>query len=66
MDELFVPDETENLKGEFEKDVEKFREQPKLYELLWKYKEIFGPPTTTFQSMSTCTNGHRVKRRVGG
>ena len=43
VEELFLPEETENLHGEFEKDVEKFRSQPKLFELLCKYKEIFGP-----------------------
>ena len=37
---------TENLHGEFEKDVARFDDQPKLKELLVKYKEVFGqlPP----------------------
>ena len=40
---LFAPEETENLHGELEKDLEKYKAQPKLYNLLWKYKEVFGP-----------------------
>ena len=40
---LFQPEETENLHGEFEKDVEKYRAKPKLFDLLTRFKEIFGP-----------------------
>jgi hypothetical protein len=40
---LFLPQETQNLRGEFEQEVEKFKDHPKLYELLWKYSEVFGP-----------------------
>jgi len=42
-EKLFLPQESENLHGELEKDLEKFRTNPKLFELLCKYKEIFGP-----------------------
>ena len=42
-EKLFQPEETENLHGEFEKDVEQYRSRPKLFDLLVKYKEIFGP-----------------------
>ena len=35
--------DTENLHGEFEKDIKKFDGQPKLQNLLRKYKEVFGP-----------------------
>ena len=34
---------TENLKGEFDKDLEKYENRPKLKALLLKHKEIFGP-----------------------
>ena len=40
---LFLPQETENLHGELEKDLQKFRTNPRLFELLCKYKEISGP-----------------------
>ena len=39
---LFSP-ETENLHGELEQDLARFLDQPRLHELLCKYKEIFGP-----------------------
>ena len=42
-EKLFKPQESENLHGELEKDLEKYRNQPRLFELLTKYKEIFGP-----------------------
>ena len=41
-EEIFEED-TENLHGELEKDLKKFEGQPKLFELLLKYKEVFGP-----------------------
>ena len=43
---IFQPEETENLHGELEKDLEKYKDQPRLYQLLCKYKDIFGllPP----------------------
>ena len=34
--------ETENLHGEFEKDVQRF-DNPQLQTLLRKYQEVFGP-----------------------
>ena len=43
---LFNPEfegPTQNLQGEFEKEVEKYRDNPRLFELLNKYKEVFGP-----------------------
>ena len=40
---FFEDKDTENLHGEFEKDVEKFNDNPKLKALLVKYKEVFGP-----------------------
>ena len=40
---LFVPQETENLHGEFQKEVKKFQGNPRLYSLLLQYAEIFGP-----------------------
>ena len=42
-EKLFFPQESENLHGELEKDLEKFKDQPNLFNLLCKYKEIFGP-----------------------
>lgn len=36
-------EDTENLHGEFEKDIARFDGQPKLRELLVKYKDVFGP-----------------------
>ena len=35
--------DTENLHGEFEKDIKKFDDQPKLQNLLRKYQDVFGP-----------------------
>ena len=40
---LFQPEETENLHGELEKDLDKYKNEPRLYNLLCKYKDIFGP-----------------------
>lgn len=42
-EELFESGDTENLHGEFAKDVAKFEKNPKLKELLLKYKDVFGP-----------------------
>jgi hypothetical protein len=41
-EEFFETNATENLQGEFEKDLEKFP-QPKLQALLKNYQEVFGP-----------------------
>jgi hypothetical protein len=38
-----TPNATTNLAGEFDIEVEKFKGDPQLYELLIKYKEVFGP-----------------------
>ena len=35
--------DTENLHGEFEKDIARFEGQPKLKAFLVKYKDVFGP-----------------------
>ena len=35
--------DTENLHGEFEKDIKRFDDQPMLQALLRKYKDVFGP-----------------------
>ena len=40
---LFQPEETENLHGEVEKDLERFKGNPRLFQLLSKFKDIFGP-----------------------
>ena len=37
----FSLEPTENLVGDFERDVEKFRSNPPLFELLHRFKEIF-------------------------
>ena len=44
-----MPEETENLHGEWEKDLQRFSSNPRLLELLVKYKEIFGalPPPSS-------------------
>ena len=42
QENLFDKD-TENLHGEFEKDLEKYLDRPILKSLLLKYKDIFGP-----------------------
>ena len=40
---MFLSQETENLHGELKKGLEKFRTNHRLFDLLCKYKEIFGP-----------------------
>ena len=37
------PSATTNLVGDFYLEVEKFSDNPQLYALLLKYKEVFGP-----------------------
>lgn len=37
---LFWPQETHNLRGEFEQAVVKFKSNPRIFELLMKYAEI--------------------------
>ena len=34
---------SENLHGEFENEVQKYKDNQRLYQLLLKYKEVFGP-----------------------
>jgi hypothetical protein len=41
--EYFEDTPTENLTGEFEKDLKRFSKNPELMKLLKKYKNIFGP-----------------------
>ena len=41
--EIFESSHTENLQGEFEKDISKYDDRPQLKELLVKYKKVFGP-----------------------
>jgi hypothetical protein len=38
-----APKASQNLQGEFDQEVEKYKSNPRLYELLQKYKEVFGP-----------------------
>lgn len=43
---LFQPEvetHTQNLQGEFDVEVEKHKDNPRLYALLQKYREVFGP-----------------------
>ena len=42
-EEIFESGDTENLHGGFAKDVFKFENNPKMKEMLLKYKEVFGP-----------------------
>ena len=43
FEDIAMQGDTENLHGEFEKDLARFAGQPKLVELLTKYKEAFVP-----------------------
>ena len=62
---LFQTEETENLHGELEKDMEKHRGQTRLYELLCKYKGIFGPlPPPQNACMSIGANGRPIEGRM--
>ena len=42
----FQVEQTENLCGDFEQELPKYKERPKLFDLLSKYQDIFGalPP----------------------
>ena len=42
-EKLFQPEETENLHGEFERDLERFQDNTRLLALLRKYENICGP-----------------------
>ena len=43
---LFSPGSiTQNLSGEFEMEVDNYKDTLRLYELLTKYREVFGPLT---------------------
>ena len=62
---LFQTEETENLHVELEKDMEKYRGQTRLYELLCKYKGIFGPlPPPQNACMSIGANGRPIEGRM--
>ena len=62
---LFQPEPTESLHGELEKYLEKYRGQPRLYELLCKYKGIFGPlPPPQNACMSIGANGRPIEGRM--
>ena len=39
----FALEHTENLVGDFQKEVQRFKGNPKLFELLLKYEPVFGP-----------------------
>jgi len=42
-DKMFHPQKTENGHGEVEMDLKRFQNHPRLFDLLCKYKDIFGP-----------------------
>ena len=55
--------DTENLHGEFDKDVAKYNDRPELKNILLRYKEVFGP-LPPWNRLPTGSNALRAQRRM--